>query len=168
MRALTLTQPWAGLVAAGIKRIENRSRAMIKISDFGAPFAIHASRQIDGAIYDEIARIDPCHDVHRIAADTPWLRLSHVTSAVIGVAVVESVVHRVERFGEPYVAVAGGEVVDLGEQHRWFVGPFGYVLRDVRVLAEPVPCRGWHSFWRLPADVAAEVERQLGTIEGKP
>jgi hypothetical protein len=161
MRALTLTQPWAGLVAAGIKLIENRSRAMIKLTDFGAQFAIHASRQIDGSIYDQIARIDPRHDVHQIAADTPWLRLSHVTSAVIGVATVESVVHRVERVGEPYVAVAGGGVVDLGEQRKWFFGPFGYVLRDVRALAEPVPCRGWYGFWRLPADVEADVLRQV-------
>lgn len=46
MRALTLTltQPWAGLVASGIKLVENRTRSMIRREDFGRPFALHASR----------------------------------------------------------------------------------------------------------------------------
>jgi hypothetical protein len=35
------------------------------------------------------------------------------------------------------------------------------VLRDVRALATPVPCRGYQAFWTLPADVAARVEEQL-------
>jgi hypothetical protein len=47
MRALTLTQPWAGLVASGIKLIENRPRQMIKASNWGEPFALHAGREID-------------------------------------------------------------------------------------------------------------------------
>lgn len=54
-----------------------------------------------------------------------------------------------------------GEVVDLGEQARWFFGPIGYVLRDVRPLARAVPCRGWQGFWTLPGHVETLVRDQL-------
>jgi hypothetical protein len=64
MRALTLTQPWAGLVASGIKRIENRSRHMIKREDFGKPFAIHAG--------DAIGNRRRSADLP-LWADNPWV-----------------------------------------------------------------------------------------------
>jgi hypothetical protein len=47
------------------------------------------------------------------------------------------------------------------DQRRWFFGPFGYVLRDVRALATPVPCRGWQGFWTLPDDIESAVNEQL-------
>lgn len=57
MRALTLTQPWAGLVASGIKLVENRPRKIIAQDDFGKRFAIHASREIDESVYARIYEI---------------------------------------------------------------------------------------------------------------
>lgn len=59
MRALTLTNPWAGLVASGIKLVENRQRPMIAKAHFGSPFAIHASREIDESVYHRIAELAP-------------------------------------------------------------------------------------------------------------
>ena len=47
------------------------------------------------------------------------------------------------------------------EQARWFFGPYGLVLRDVRALATPVPCKGALGFWTLPTDVDASVAQQL-------
>jgi len=52
-------------------------------------------------------------------------------------------------------------VVDLGAQHRWF-GAYGYLLRDVRALAVPVPCRGHLRFWTVPVDVERAVVAQIG------
>jgi hypothetical protein len=161
MRALTLTQPWAALVASGIKLIENRSQSTIKRADFSVPFAIHAGKQISQPVYDTIARIDPRCDVHTVAADTPWLKMSRVTSAIVGIATVERAV--LLRGDGQAIDSLMFDVVDLGDQRRWFFGRFGYVLRDVRALAEPVPCRGWQGFWRLPTDVEANVLRQIET-----
>jgi activating signal cointegrator 1 len=171
MRALTLTQPWAGLVASGIKLVENRPRRMIKREDFGKPFAIHASREIDDAGYETIARIAP--DV-LVRMRTPnggiidtvpcfrdWYRLSRDTSAVIAVAVIDRVVEATS----DYDRVDDNEVdrirADIGDQARWFFGPVGYVLRDVRALAKPVPCRGWQGFWTLDPWLASCVMEQL-------
>ena len=45
-RALTLTQPWGGLIVSGVKRIENRPWKPAAHM-LGRRFAIHASREID-------------------------------------------------------------------------------------------------------------------------
>jgi hypothetical protein len=39
---------------------------------------------------------------------------------------------------------------------------YGWVLRNVRRLAKPVPCRGAQGLWDLPPELLAAVERQLG------
>ncbi|MFL5313070.1 MAG: ASCH domain-containing protein [Myxococcales bacterium] len=44
MKGLTLTQPWASLVAAGVKTIETRSWR----SDYRGPIAIHAAKGLAG------------------------------------------------------------------------------------------------------------------------
>lgn len=43
MRALTLWQPWAGLIALGLKTIETRGWKHLPITIIGEPLAIHAS-----------------------------------------------------------------------------------------------------------------------------
>jgi hypothetical protein len=158
MRALTLTQPWAGLVASGIKLVENRPRRMIKSSDFGTRFAIHASRQIDEDVYDRIAEIAPdilkrvkvpgVGEHWEIPCFRDWYRLSRDTSAVIAVATLDRI-------------VTGNASRLDAEQRRWYFGPIGYVLRDVVALKSPVPCRGFQGFWTLPGDVEAKVLVQL-------
>lgn len=157
MRALTLTQPWAGLVASGLKLVENRDRSIIKREDFGMPFALHASRQIDESVYDRIAEIAP--EIKAAIADVAeslWYPLSRITSAVIGVATIDNVV-------DPSGRLDGlREMSQLHpDQHRWFFGPVGYVLRDVRALVTPVPCRGWQGFWTLTPEVERAVTEQL-------
>src|SRR5437868_15092636 len=89
MRALTLTQPWAGIVAAGVKLVENRPRSMIRRDDFGKRFALHASRTFDEAVYRRLKKIAPKLFV---GGDQPWQHLARITSAVIAVASVHDVV----------------------------------------------------------------------------
>lgn len=164
MRALTLTQPWAGVVAAGIKLVENRPRKMIKREDFGRQFAIHASREIDDDVFDRIAEIAP--ELVTIARNLyggmdrfcfgDWFRLSQITSAVIAVATLDDMVF--DTTGQLANDIAG----QLGDQRRWFFGPIGYVLRDVIALPTPVPCRGWQGFWTLDAETERQVMEQIG------
>jgi hypothetical protein len=165
MRALTLTQPWCGLVASGLKLVENRPRRMIKREDFGKPFAIHASREVDAAVYERIYQIDPTTRPIPDLERSYRHRLSRITSAVIAVATIERAVFTLSdgRIGDAHSTSTS--IVDLGDQRRWYFGPIGYVLRDVQALAEPVYCRGWQGFWTLPGNDAAKVEAQ---IEGSP
>jgi len=153
MRALTLSQPWAGLMAASVKLVENRDRSIIKREDFGKPFALHASREIKLEIYELIYEIAP--ELRPALATTKeparWYQLSRITSAVIAVATVDRAVDDYDMLD-----------AELGAQRRWYVGPLGYVLRDVYALPTPVPCRGYQPFWTLPLAVEARVVAQLG------
>lgn len=54
------------------------------------------------------------------------------------------------------------EFVELGQLHPhgalkspWFFGPFGWILEEIRPLAEPVPCKGALGLWTVPAHVEA-------------
>lgn len=170
MRALTLTQPWAGLVASGIKLVENRRRPMIKPEDAGRQFAIHASREIDEDTYSDIYNIAP--ELNGTYGLEPWSKLTRISSAVIAVATLDScIVHRgIDGYGGPIWDVARGwrrptlrvdGMMPLA-QLKWFFGPIGYVLRDVVALREPIASRGWQGFWTLPDDIELQVRAQLG------
>lgn len=166
MRAITLTQPWAGLVASGIKLVENRNRPIIGSGLFGQQVAIHASREIDESVYNRIAEIAP--DVFSraplgervVPCKRDWYRLSRITGAVIAVATVDRRI-----MGDQVVACAiweaDGSEAQLGDQQRWFFGPIGYVLRDMREVRDPVPCRGMLGCWKLPDDVERAVRARL-------
>jgi activating signal cointegrator 1 len=162
MRALTLTQPWAGLVAAGIKMVENRSRLIIKREDYGTPFAVHASRSVDAGVYSRIREIDPAlfdFDPHSEKAWPLWYRLSRVTSAIIAVAEIQT--HWTSLHQLPQAEVFGV----IGTQARWAFGPIVYQLRNIRALAQPVPCRGWQGFWRMTNETELAVAAQLGEAQ---
>lgn len=157
MRGLTLTQPWAGLVAAGVKLVENRPRHPPH-NMIGERFAVHASREIDREAWRRIIEIDPT-----VALDYPGSmahaarvhHLAEVTSAVIAVATLDHVVF--DETGMLHEDIRR----DLGVQYRWYSGDYGYVLRDVFALPAPVRCKGMLGFWTLPSDVESAVRTQL-------
>lgn len=166
LRAITLTQPWCGLVASGIKLIENRPRPVIGKAMIGKRIALHASREIDTRVWARIAEIAP-ELVTRMhggrVPDPPfwWTRHATITSAIIGTAVVQ---HVLTGWSQATIDEhrAGLEVqlralTGRADQLRWMFGPVAYVLRDARLLVEAVPCKGALGLWRVPTDVAAKV-----------
>jgi hypothetical protein len=157
MRALTLTQPWAGLVASGIKLVENRPRKMIKREDFGKPFAVHASREIHEHVYDMLRESAP--ELFEPGTRERWYPLSRVTSAILAVSTLENALY-VGGCTRDAIRKALARI-GLEEQHRFAFGPTIYVLDEMRRLAEPVTCRGWQGFWTVADDVAAKVEEQV-------
>lgn len=153
MRALTLTQPWAGLVASGIKLIENRSRRPPS-NMLGEQFAIHASRENKQETWRRIIEIDPrwAIDYPGPVADRARLYpLTTTTSCVIGVATLVTYVTDARQIAE-YTSP---------EQERWFFGPVGFVLSNVVALRDPIACKGALGFWRLGEDVEKKVRAQL-------
>jgi hypothetical protein len=161
LRAITLTQPWAGWMAAGIKLIENRTRPMIKRSHIGKRIALHASREFDESVILRIGEIAP-----EIA--WPTGSICEVPSAVIAVATLADILD-IGRDREPLpgfldlefaAAVKRGTVAV--DQRRWYFQRVGYVLRDVRLLREPAHCRGWQGFWTLDR---ATNDRVLSLLE---
>lgn len=154
IRALTLTQPWGSMVASGIKLIENRPWRAPK-SMIGEQFAIHASRSMDLKTYRDLFVDKLYGSDFDLPYQTPR---DYPLSAVIGVATLDRVIHEAEFHDRNKMSV------DLpADQRRWFFGPYGFVLRDVRQVA-PIPCKGMLSFWRLKDDVETVLTARLRAV----
>jgi hypothetical protein len=125
--ALTVRQPWASLIAAGIKTVENRS--WVREDILGHRIAIHSSGNPNPQARAYLAENLPRSEgrAHKIAAaDNPL-------STIVCTAVVAEFV--------------------TASDSWWFSGPFGWVLTDIQPC-EPIRCSGALRLWSLPAEVA--------------
>lgn len=102
----------------------------------GQPLAIHAGKTLDD---------EACVWLHEQGFEV-WDE-ADLPSAIVAVATVAGFVKDEARIPE--------------EQRVWWCGPYGWVLRNVRALRDPVPCRGNRGLWDVPADVLARVMAQL-------
>jgi hypothetical protein len=151
MKALTLTQPWATLVAIGAKRIESRSWS----TSYRGPLAIHAAKQLPVSWSQFSARpftaalgdLAPLNNYG--APDLACLPCGVVlaTCELIDVRRVE------DRRGD-WVWVEGdadvpGGVLPAAEVPFGDFNPgrFAWMLENVRPLDEPVPARGRLGLW---------------------
>jgi hypothetical protein len=142
MLALTIKQPWAALIAAGIKGVENRTWSMRVV--LGRRIAIHA-----GMTYDEDGE---SWAIERL----PYARSSRIVmnsrdtrGAIVATAVVQEFIQRRPR-------AAPARISD------WWCGPVGWVLRDVCKLEVPIQCKGAQGLWTVPRDIAAQLDALAG------
>lgn len=139
MKALTLIQPWLWSIVDGPKRVENRKwKPWPEV--VGQTIALHAGKTYD----DEAA------DILREYELEPPARGVCIQSAIVGVARVAS-----------FVRGEAGDPIVMPDQMKWFFGPYGWLLEDVRKLREPVPCKGALALWRLPPAIEAAVLERL-------
>ena len=143
MKALTLIQPWGGLIATGVKLVENRTWPPPE-SLIGQQFAIHAGARIERETIEDL-----------LEDDEPEHALWRVRSAVIGVVTLVGWV----REGATNSAYSPDRIDSY--QLRWWNGPIGFLLRDAFALPRPVPCKGMLGFWTLPEPIAVEVMDQV-------
>lgn len=142
MRALTLLQPWAHAVCALGKRVENRTWQP-PATCVGQRLAIHAGKAwgpTERAVVTSLVERG-----HSVPDDLPL-------GAVVAIATIA---------GTLTAPLTPEEQEELG---AWWLGPIGWVLRDVHALQEPVPCRGNQGLWRLPLDVLRAVEAQVPSV----
>ena len=150
MKALTLWRPWnAGIMYCG-KPVENRGWRPPH-SLVGHDIALHNGKTIDDVTVDEL--------IERYGLT------SEQCPGPLGIVGVARLVGYVDDGTESGRRVRYG--VDEARANevvacRWWCGPVGWVLDNVRPLATPVPCRGAQGLWTLPADVEAAVLAQEG------
>jgi hypothetical protein len=130
-RVLSLKQPWAWAVSIGKKKVENRTWS----TGYRGSVYIHASSKLDRDALEWLRRhtrlIPPADLPHR---------------AVVAVADLDDVVSGRDgktKFG------------------KWFFGPFGFVLKNVRPLPRPVPTNGKLGLFRATAELQAHVTKEL-------
>lgn len=121
-RAISIMHPWAWLIVNGHKDIENRDWP----TRFRGPVAIHAGQKIDrDCAWDLNEGLHPVRG-HSHDFKPPQ---EYETGGIVGVAEIIGCVE--------------------GSANPWFVGKYGFVIRNARPVPF-IPCKGALSFfdWR--------------------
>lgn len=136
IKALSLWQPWASLVALGAKRIETRNWR----TPYTGPIAIHATKTwVEGTA--SLALQEPYRGALG-AAGVKFLR-DLPLGAVVAVATLAGCVQTDVLLRDRSYGVTPQEEAfgDYGE------GRWGWLLRDIRRLPEPIPAKGAQGLW---------------------
>ena len=122
MKALSIRQPWAWLIAAGHKLIENRTWR----TAYRGPLLIHASTYFD-FLYD-------------------WRARTHAQKPAYGSICVPHT-DKLKRGG----VIAIAQLVDITTTSAdpWFEGPYGWILANVQRVPF-LPLRGFPGLFEGP------------------
>ena len=153
IKVLSLTEPWASLVAIGAKLIETRSWS----TRYRGPLAIHAAKTLPAWALDELD--DPLFhgplldagilELHMLGWPPARLRRQFPLGQIIAVGELTECF----RFTPESIA-------DIGEPERSYgnydLGRYGFRLANVRRLKEPISARGALGLWAfdLPEEVS--------------
>ena len=137
--ALSIRNPWAFLIAAGLKPVENREWR----TNFRGPFAIHA-----GKAFDADARRDLVENRHPVTGASLFF-IDGMPKGFLEMTKGD--------FNGGIIGVA--EIVDCVEVHPsdYFVGPYGFVVENAHPIPR-VPCRGVLGFFDWRRQIEAEGE----------
>lgn len=140
MKAITLWQPWASLVAIGAKKIETRSWP----TKYRGPLAIHAAKD---RRYWKIAHDEPFRSVFMEARlyrqdDLPY-------GCIIATAeIVDCLMIQRQTF-IGYPILKNGQEIKGNELAFGDYTPrrYAWILEDVKQLPEPIPAKGRQGLW---------------------
>jgi hypothetical protein len=139
MKALTISQPFASLIADGDKWIENR----IWYTSYRGPLAIHAGKGLHYLDREEIK--------------------GYPTGSIIATARLSACVVREELQRMAFHSTTNGNELIPGAKvtwrqafdHAYTEGPWCWILEDVQRI-KPVPMKGSQNLW-VPEPFVAEV-----------
>lgn len=159
MKALSLTQPWATLVAIGAKQVETRSWR----THYRGWMAIHAAAGFPQSCREQVMEEPFRSALVAGGCDVPW-----GTAKLAGYLLPRGSVVAVARLVDCRMTGLGGQleaewIRKLSDNERSFgdysPGRYGWILDDVRPFPEPIPARGalglWE--WNSTADQLAQV-----------
>lgn len=152
MKVLTLSQPWATLIATGAKLIETRSWQ----TTYRGELAIHAAKG-----YPVPARRFAGEE--QAAGRLPWrVPLASILCVVtlddcVEIGVLDAVGHlSVRRVGK--VTMVSDQELRYGNYEP---GRYAWLLSDVRPLTAPVRCTGKLGIWTLDAEIEQAVRQRI-------
>ena len=164
MKAITIRQPWASLIASGTKKYETRSWK----TNYRGPIAIHAGKETAPDIFnlihgdtDFMARLIKNGITPRNLKDLPH-------GAIIATAELVNVWHIVHHPGTnvdkaKHIPVGAESLStdkhapDFGDYFvptedelafgRWIPGHYAWELQNIKILPEPIPIKGQQGLW---------------------
>lgn len=128
MKALSVHQPWAWLIVNGYKDVENRTWR----TTFRGRIYIHAGLKPDKSV--------SAYELMKDKGGIPWeqyRRLHNMHFEALGCIVGEV------------------EIVDclvpghMAQTHRWYEGPYGFLLSDPVAYSKPIPYKGQLGFFEV-------------------
>lgn len=146
MKVISLWQPWASLVATGAKRIETRSWS----TKYRGPLAIHAAktknaeidlmmhtRHVQGGLAPLVGKpLDPTGSswLGVKGEHLPWGAIIAICNLVDCIPTDEFTQRQIkfEQFFGDFTP-----------------GRFGWILEDIKPLAEPIPAKGMQGLWNF-------------------
>lgn len=138
MKVLSLSQPWATLVAIGAKTIETRSWP----TRYRGPLAIHAAKGFP-AWAKEYCRDSDFIDALELAY--PDTHIDHIIKALpLGAIVATCTLDDCFLFAHESVAAIGEPERSFG---NYDFGRYGFRLGNIRQLDAPIPARGALGLW---------------------
>jgi hypothetical protein len=163
--ALTIWAPWAQAIVRGPKLIENRTwKPHDKV--IGERIAIHCGKTLaTPADYDDERVRNQLDEAHRYMVGEGVTERGCIigTARVVGYAQSGILELHQDYFGRWYECTrtdmpkATGDLTEVFDD-PWWTGPVGWLLDDVRELAEPVPTRGVPGVWTIDDEVREMME----------
>lgn len=152
MKALTIYQPWASLIALGVKEIETRSWN----TNYRGPLAIHAANRRrwpceafpmmkDGRV------IDACHEAKNLTGMLGWESLWPRGMIVATCYLFDC--KKISPWWDLYSYNQEKRVTEkISESIEGLVGDFtpgryAWLLTDIQPLAEPIEAKGHQRLW---------------------
>lgn len=164
MKAISLWQPYATLIAIGAKQIETRSWR----TSYRGLLAIAATKKSPDSMA-EILREEPffselCRGLGECTgAQVERRLLNGCVVAVCELAWCSPIgantrpTNTAWQLGADYWQLTENEFA-FGDYSR---GRWAWLLKNIRALATPIPCRGEQSLWDVPAATLAQINAQL-------
>lgn len=146
VKAITLTQPWASLVAIGAKRIETRSWS----TSYRGSLAIHAGAGLGPVGGVRGLRARACREPFISALRAGGYDLDQVDvdalprGAIVAVARLHSI-YRITAGGvEGFRPQPPANEIAFGD---YTPGRYAWLFAEVRALPEPIPAKGALGLW---------------------
>lgn len=142
---LSVRQPWASLIVAGIKPVENRNWYCAH----RGPLLIHAGKtwHLDEQIaQDSLLRVaDEMGDRQRREV---LIKSRGLLGGLVGIVEMTGCVTAEEWQSH------GGKEYD--GRHEWFIGLYGFTLTSARAFPALIPYKGQQGLFRVPVRVAMQ------------
>ncbi len=146
MKAITLWQPWASLIASGAKKIETRSWA----TNYRGALAIHAAKTDNEELRAMISMwhiqtgLAPLKGQKNILPELTW---SGIQWDDLPKGCVIAICKLVDCIPTDNMTQKQIEI----ERHfgDFSPGRFAWILEDVQLLPEPIPVNGKQGLWNL-------------------
>ena len=167
MKAITILQPWASLIACGAKHYETRSWQ----TKHRGEIAIHAgkSTKADYVLYDKQYQNNPYYyalnEYHKtINGVLPPVPHGYIVAVanliscweILSLKLIDEGKYLATLLSPSYTDVPYSETRIITEQEiifgDWAPGRFVWQLEDIKMLEQPIPAKGKQGLWNWEGD----------------